>query len=68
MRPVARRDWEAIVRKAEAVEAAIADMMEEQALFSHIERKAHDGLTKSSKRHALLVRLIADLLAVAPGQ
>ena len=61
-------DWEAIVRKAEAIEAAISEMTEEQALFSHIERKAHDGLTKSSKRHAGLIRLIADLLAIARGQ
>lgn len=43
-------------------------MSDDQALLSHIERKAHDGLTKASKRHALLVRLIADLLAIARGQ
>ena len=61
-------DWEAVVCKTEAIEAVINGMTEEQDLFSQLERKAHDGLTKSSKRHAQLVRLIADLLAVARGQ
>jgi hypothetical protein len=61
-------DWEAVARKAEAVEAVICEMTEDQTLLSHIERKAHDGMTKSSKRHALLVRLIADLLAIARGK
>jgi hypothetical protein len=61
-------DWEVVARKAEAIEMAISEMADDQALFSHIERKAHDGLTKSSKRHALLVRLIADLLAIARDQ
>ena len=61
-------DWEAVARKAEAIEGVISEMTEDQDLLSHIERKAHDGLTKASKRHALLVRLIADLLAIARGQ
>lgn len=61
-------DWEAVARTAEAIESAISGMTEEQALFGHIERKAHDGVTKSSKRHAILVRLIADLLATARAQ
>jgi hypothetical protein len=61
-------DWEAVARKAEAIEAVIAEMTDDQALLSHIERKAHDGLTKASKRHAVLVRLIADLLAIARCQ
>ena len=60
-------DWEAVTRKAEAIEVAIAEMSEDQTLLSQIERKAHDGLTKASKRHALLVRLIADLLVLARG-
>jgi hypothetical protein len=61
-------DWEAIARKAKAIEEAISGMTEDQALFGLIERKAHDGLTKSSKRHLLLVRLIADLVALARNQ
>lgn len=61
-------DWEAVARKAERIETVIAALEEDQAVLSHIERKAHDGLTKASKRHAELVRLIADLLAIARGQ
>jgi hypothetical protein len=61
-------DWEAVARKAEAIEAAIAGMATDQAVLRHIERKAHEGLTKASKRHAELVRLIADLLAIARAQ
>lgn len=61
-------DWEAVARKAEAIEAVIAGMADEQAVLGQIERKAHEGLTKASKRHADLVRLIADLLAIARTQ
>lgn len=61
-------DWEAVARKAEAIELAITEMAEDQAVLSQIERKAHEGMTKASKRHALLVRLIADLLAIARGR
>lgn len=61
-------DWEAIARKAETIEAVISGMEDDQALLSQIERKAHEGLTKASKRHAELVRLIADLLAIARAQ
>jgi hypothetical protein len=61
-------DWEAIARKAEAIATAIAGMADDQAVFSQIERKAHEGLTRSAKRHATLVRLIADLVAIARTQ
>jgi hypothetical protein len=61
-------DWEAVARKAEAIETAIMGMAEDHALLSEIERKAHKGLTAASKRHADLVRLIADLLAIARAQ
>lgn len=61
-------DWEAVARKADAIEAVIVEMTEDQSLLSHIERKAHEGLTKAGKRHALLVRLVTDLLALARGQ
>jgi hypothetical protein len=61
-------DWEAVARKAEAIESVVTGMADDQALLSQIERKAHDGLTKASKRHADLVRLIADLLAIARAQ
>ena len=61
-------DWAAVARKAEAIEAAITGMTDDQAMFSQIERKAHEGLTKASKRHADLVRLIADLIAIARAQ
>ena len=61
-------DWEAVLRKAEAIETAISGLVEDQAVLSHIERKAHDGLTKAPKRHADLVRGIADLLAIARAQ
>ncbi len=61
-------NWEAVARKAEAIEAVIAEMVEDQAVLSHIERKAHEGLTKAGKRHALLVRLVTDLLAIARGR
>lgn len=61
-------DWDAVARIADAIESAVSGMTEEQALFRHIEGKAHDGLTKTSKRHAVLVRLIADLLAMTRGQ
>ncbi len=43
-------------------------MAGDQAVLSQIERKAHEGLTKASKRHADLVRLIADLLAITRAQ
>jgi hypothetical protein len=68
VRQSAGTDWEAVVHKAEEIEAVISDMVEDQALFGQIERKAQDGATKISKRHARLVRLVADLLAVARGQ
>jgi hypothetical protein len=61
-------DWEAVVRKAEAIESAISGLVEDQDVLRNIERKAHDGLTKASKRHADLVRLIADLLSIARAQ
>ena len=39
-------------RGTQAIEAVISDMVDDQALLSQIERKAHDGLTRASKRHA----------------
>jgi hypothetical protein len=61
-------DWEGVVRTSEAIEDVISGMTEDHALLGHIERKAHEGATKVSKRHAQLVRLMADLLAIARGQ
>jgi hypothetical protein len=61
-------DWELVARKAEAIEIAVAGMQADQAVLSQIERKAHEGLTKASNRHADLARLIADLLAIARAQ
>jgi len=58
-------NWKAVAGKAEALEAVVSEMGEDQALLRHIERKAHDGLAKATDRHTRLVRLVADLLAIA---
>lgn len=57
-------DWEAVARKVEAIEQLVEAMTEEQDAFNHIERKAHEAAAKSSKRHAHLMRLIAELVAL----
>lgn len=57
-------DWETVARKVEAIEHLVGSLTEDQAAFGHIERKAHDAAAKSSKRHAHLVRLIAELVAL----
>jgi hypothetical protein len=61
-------DWEAVARKVEAIEQLVEGMTDDQGAFSHIERKAHDAAAKSSKRHAHVVRLIAELVALLSGK
>ncbi len=57
-------DWEGVARKVEAIDQLVEGMAEDQSAFNHIERKAHDAAAKSSKRHAHLVRVIAELTAL----
>lgn len=60
-------DWDAVARKAEAIEDLVEGMTEDHGAFSHIERKAHDPAVKSSKRYARLVHLITELIAMLGG-
>ena len=61
-------DWEAVARKVDEIEEAVEGIVEARSAFGQIERKAHDAGTIADKRHALLVRLLADLRAVVQTQ
>jgi hypothetical protein len=60
-------DWEAVARKVEAIEQLVEGLTDDQAAFGQIERKAHDAAGNSAKRHAQLVRLLAELTALLGG-
>lgn len=60
-------DWEAVARKVEAIEQLIEALTDDQAAFGQIERKAHEAAGHSAKRHAHLVRLLAELTALLGG-
>jgi coenzyme F420-reducing hydrogenase beta subunit len=61
-------DWDEVARRVEAVEQAVEGIVEARAAFDSIEKRAHDGAAASAKRHALLVRLVAELAAVVRVQ
>ncbi len=57
-------NWDAVARKAEVIEQVVEGMVEEQAAFDHIEKKARDAGLKASKRHKQLVGLIVETVAL----
>jgi hypothetical protein len=61
-------DWAEVARIADAMQAVIEGMVEDQTAFNTIEKKAHDAAQKSSRRHGELVRLITDLGSIIRGQ
>jgi hypothetical protein len=61
-------DWDLVGQKVEAIEQAVEGMTEARTALGQIERKAHDAGAAADKRHAYLVRLVADLSAVVQTQ
>jgi hypothetical protein len=61
-------DWDEVARRVEAVEQAVEGVTEARAAFDSIEKKAHEGSAAAAKRHALLVRLVAELAVVVRAQ
>jgi hypothetical protein len=61
-------DWDEVARRVDAVEQAVEGIAEARAAFDSIEKKAHDGSVAAGKRHALVVRLVAELAAVVKTQ
>jgi hypothetical protein len=61
-------DWDEVARRVDAVEQAIEGVSEARVAFDSIEKKAHEGSAAAAKRHALLVRLVAELTAVVRTQ
>jgi hypothetical protein len=61
-------DWDLVAQKVESIEQAVEGMTEARTALGHIERKAHDAGAAADKRHAYLVRLVADLSAVVRTQ
>jgi hypothetical protein len=61
-------DWEAVARNVELIEQLVESMKEDKTAFDQIETKAHDAAAKVSKRHARLVRVLAELGALLRGQ
>jgi hypothetical protein len=61
-------DWDEVARRVEALEQAIEGVIDARVAFDSIEKKAHDGSAAAAKRHALLVRLVAELAAVVKSQ
>jgi hypothetical protein len=60
--------WDEVARRVEAVEQAVEGIADARVAFDSIEKKAHDGGVAVGKRHALLVRLVAELAAVVKAQ
>jgi hypothetical protein len=61
-------DWDAVARKVDEIEQAVEGIVEARTALGQIERKAHDAGAAADKRHALLVRLVAELVAVVRTQ
>jgi hypothetical protein len=61
-------DWDAMSRKIAAIEQEIEGINETRGAFDQIEKKAHDAGVAAGKRHASLVRLVAELAAIIRGQ
>jgi hypothetical protein len=61
-------DWDAVARKVDEIEQAVEGIVEARTALGQIERKAHDAGTNADKRHALVVRLVAELRAVVQTQ
>jgi hypothetical protein len=61
-------DWDEVARHADAVEQAVEGVIDARVAFDHIEKKAHEGSAAAAKRHALLVRLVAELAAAVKAR
>jgi hypothetical protein len=57
-------DWDAVSRKVEEVAEAVEGMAEARSALGAIERKAHDAGSSADKRHAHVIRLVAELTAM----
>jgi len=61
-------DWDAVARTVDEIEHALDGIVEARTAFGQIERKAHDAGGAFDKRHALVVRLLADLRALVQSR